>query len=115
MNSQTQTLVRINTQKTHLINLSIVDFLSLASEDFLVQVGVGGNLASSSQGQTCTVVDVVIVGLSVTFGVLAGTSGESHGHTEQDSTVVSNLADTALGISLLRNGNGRKTKTRNTN
>lgn len=65
-------------------------------------MGVGGNLASSSQGQTCTVVDVVIVGLSVTFKVLAGTSGESHGHTEQDSTVVSNLAKTVLGISLLK-------------
>lgn len=87
---------------TYFINLSTEDFLSLPLEDFLGPVGVGGNLESSSHGQTCTLVDVVIVGLSVTFGVLTGTSGESHGHTEQDSTVVSNLADTVLGISLLK-------------
>lgn len=87
---------------TYFINLSIEDFLSLQLEDFLGPVGVGGKLESSSQGQTCTVVDLVVVGLSVTFGVLTGTSGESHGHTEHDSTVVSNFADIVLGISLLK-------------
>lgn len=88
-------------QSTYFINFSTEDFLSPLLEDFLGPVGVGGKLESSSQGHTCTVADCALVGLSVTFGVFTGTSGESHGHTEQDSTVVSNLAATVLGISLL--------------